>query len=131
MNKFLGFLEAAGKDFMKGLGWAVKEAPAVDRVANLIWPASVAVTVPVTLGLNLLQNGILAIEQKYAASGVQSGTGPQKAAEVLALAGPAASALFMHAGVPEVNDGLLGNLIKLLVDVLNVTAPVTAVVAKA
>lgn len=125
MNKVLGFLEAAGKDFAKGLDFAVKAAPAVDAVAATIYPQSVAVSAPVTLGLNLLQNSILAIEQKYAAAGVQNGTGTQKAAEVLTLAGPAATSLLTQGGVPAVDDSYIGNLIKVFVGLLNLKAPST------
>jgi hypothetical protein len=119
VNKFVGFLETVGKDFEKGLVVAVKAAPVVDGLANELWPASAAVTVPATLALNLLQNSILSIEQKYAAAKVQNGTGVQKAADVVALAGPTAISLLNQAGVPEVDDTYIQNLIKLLVDLLN------------
>jgi hypothetical protein len=124
MNKFVGFLEAVGKDFMKGLAFAVKEAPAVDKLAAILWPGSVAVTAPATLALDLIQSSILAIEQKYAASGVQNGTGAQKAAEVLALAGPAAASLLTTAGVPAVDNSYIANVISAVVGVLNAHGPV-------
>lgn len=123
MNKFVGFLETVGKDFEKGLVFAVKEAPVVDGIANDIWPASAAVTVPATLALNLLQNSILSIEQKYAAAKVQNGTGTQKAADVIALAGPTVISLLTQAGVPAVDDAYVQELITLLVDVMNLKAP--------
>jgi len=119
-NKFVGFLETVGKGFMKGLGWATKEAPAVSGLAALLFPGSVAVSAPLTVGLNLLQNTILTIEQKYAASGVQSGTGAQKTAEVLALAAPAAASLLTQAGVPGVDEAYIGQLVSAIVGILNV-----------
>lgn len=122
-NKFIGFLEAAGKDFEKGLSWAVAEAPAVDKVLADFFPASVAVSAPATLGLNLLQNSILAIEQKYAASGAQGGTGTQKAAEVLTLSGPAATALLNQAGLPAADDSYVSDIVDLLVGALNLKTP--------
>lgn len=124
-NKFLGFLEAIGKDFQKGLAFAVKEAPAVNALLGLIYPPSVAITAPATTAINLLQNSIIAIEQKYAASGVQNGTGTQKAAEVLALSGPAAVQLLTAAGVKDVDTTYVQNLVTLLVGVLNVKVPAT------
>ena len=39
------------------------------------------------------------MEQKYAAAGVQSGTGTQKLAEVMTLAGAAVTSLLTQAGV--------------------------------
>jgi hypothetical protein len=125
-NKFIGFLEAAGKDFEKGLEFVVKEAPAADALVNLIYPPSAIVTGPATTAVNLLQNSILAIEQKYAASGVQSGTGTQKATEVISLAGPAATTLLTEAGVKGVDETYVDNLITLLVGLLNVKVPATA-----
>lgn len=125
-NKVVRFLEAAGKDFAKGLAFAVKEAPAVDKLAAVIFPSSVAVTAPATTALKLLQNSVVAIEQKYAASGVQSGTGEQKTAEVLALAGPAATSLLTAAGVPAVDDSYIGSIVDAIVGVLNVTPAATS-----
>jgi hypothetical protein len=125
-NKFIGFLETVGKLFQKGLTWAVAEAPAADALLNIIYPGSAVITGPATAAINLLQNSIITIEQKYAASGVQSGTGAQKAAEVLSLAGPAATSLLTTAGVSGVDDTYINNLITALVAVLNVKIPATA-----
>jgi hypothetical protein len=124
---FLGFLKTAGKDFVKGLGFVVKDAPEITGLATLLFPASVAVTAPATLALTLLQRCILSIEQKYAASNAQSGTGAQKAADVLTLAGPAATHLLTQAGVPAVDDAYIGDLVKVMVGVLNLTAAKTTV----
>lgn len=129
-NKFVSFLEAIGKDFEKGLTVAVKAAPTVDALANFIFPASVAITTPATLGLNLLQNSIISIEQKYAASGIHNGTGAQKTAEVLALSGPAATALLTQAGVPNVDTTYISNLINIIVAGLNLQ-PAVAVTSTA
>jgi hypothetical protein len=131
MNKFVGFLETVGKDFEKGLGFAVKEAPAIDALAAVIYPPSVAILAPTTAALNLLQNSILSIEQKYAAAGVQNGTGVQKTAEVLTLAGPAATSLLTEAGVPAVDDTYIGNIIKVMVGLLNMKTPSTPAPAAA
>ena len=125
-NKFVGFLETVGKAFVKGLGFAVKEAPAASALAALLFPASAAVSPAIVAGLSLLQNSIISIEQKYAASGVQNGTGAQKTAEVLALSGPALAQLLAAAGVPNTTDDYITNLITAIVAVLNVTQPVVA-----
>lgn len=125
-NKFVGFLETVGKDFEKGLTFAVKEAPAVLNLVGFIYPPAKVVGSLAETGLNLLQNSILSIEQKYSASGVQSGTGIQKAGEVLALSGPAVVALLTAAGVPNVDSAYVSNLVNLIVGLLNVTPPVAA-----
>lgn len=126
MNKFLGFLEAAGKDFEKGLGFVVKDAPELTGLASLIFPGAAAVAAPATLALTLLRNSILLIEQKYAAQKIQAGTGTQKAADVITLAGPSAIALLNQAGVPSADNNFIGDLIKILVGLLNLKAPQSA-----
>lgn len=128
-NKFVGFLETVGKDFLKGLGVAVQYAPAASALAGAIFPPAIAVAAPATAALNLIQNAVISIEQKYAASNVQSGTGPQKAAEVLTLAGPAATQLLTQAGVPAVDDAYIGDVISAVVGVLNAKAAPAAATA--
>jgi len=126
MNKFVGFLETAGKDFEKGLGFVVKDAPELTGLASLVFgPEATVVAGPATLALTLLQNSILVIEQKYAAQGKQDGTGTQKAADVITLAGPSAIALLNKAGVPAVDNTFIGDLITILVGLLNLKAPAT------
>jgi hypothetical protein len=124
MNKFVGFLETAGKAFEKGLGFVVKDAPELTGLATLVFgPGAVAVAAPATLALTLLQNSILLIEQKYAAQKQQDGTGTQKAADVITLAGPSAIALLNQAGVPAADNTFIGDLIKILVGLLNLKLP--------
>jgi hypothetical protein len=129
MNKFVGFLETAGKDFEKGLGFAVKEAPALTGLATLIFPPAAAIAAPATLALTLLQNSILLIEQKYAAQKMQDGTGVQKAADVITLAGPTAISLLNQAGIPEADNNFICDLIKILVGLLNLKLPTVATLA--
>jgi hypothetical protein len=125
MNKFVGFLETAGKDFEKGLGFVVKDAPELTGLAGMIFPGAAAIAAPATLALTLLQNTILLIEQKYAAQKQQNGTGAQKAADVVTVAGPSAIALLNQAGVPEADNTFIGDLITILVGLLNLKVPVT------
>lgn len=125
-NKFITFLEAVGKDFAKGLGFAVKAAPELSALAALLYPPAVALIPAVTTALNLVQHTIIAVEQKYAASGIQNSTGTQKAADVLAIVGPAVTSLLTTAGVPNVDTTYVGNLTTAIVSILNVTPAVVA-----
>ena len=69
---------------------------------------------------------MLAVEQKYAASGIQSGTGTQKLAEVMTLAGAAVTTLLTQANI-EVSTAYVQSLISAVVAILNVqTMPATA-----
>lgn len=123
-NKFVGLLETLGKDFEKGLVEAVKYLPAVGSLVSLIFPASAATVTTVTDATTLIQNAVVAVEQKYAASGVQKGTGAQKLAEVLTLAQQAVASLLAQAGITA-DESYVANLVNAVVAILNVqSAPV-------
>lgn len=127
-NKFVSILEAIGKDFEKGLLFVIRFLPPVESLAALLFPAAVAPLTVAEATAGLLQNAIVVVEQRYAASGVQTGTGQQKAAEVLALAGQAVTTLLADptaqkelaaAGI-TVNDAYIQNLVAAIVGFLNV-----------
>lgn len=133
-NKFVNILETVVKDVEKGLVFIVKYLPAVDTIAGLLFPASVAPLATATSVADLLQNAIVITEQKFAASGAQNGTGAQKLAEVSTLAGqavttlladPATAAALQKAGI-VVDSTYINNLISAIVGFLNVQAVVTA-----
>ena len=126
---FVGFLEAVGKDFLKGLSYAVKIAVPVEALAKLLFPQfAPAITAGVDVA-SLIQNAVLVVEQKFAAAGKQSGTGPQKLAEVLVLAEGAVMAILSQFGV-HADVGYVESLVNAVVAVLNVqTAPTAGAVA--
>lgn len=126
---FVGFLEAVGKDFLKGLSYAVKIAVPVEALAKLLFPQfAPAITAGVDVA-SLIQNAVLVVEQKFAAAGKQSGTGPQKLAEVLVLAEGAVMAILSQYGV-HADVGYVESLVNAVVAVLNVqTAPTAGAVA--
>lgn len=123
---FIGFLQAVGKDFMKGLNYAVKFAVPVETLAKLLFPA---LAPEITAGVDaatLIQNAVIVVEQKYAASGVQNGTGAQKAAEVLTLSQAAVTSILKSAGI-NADTTYIQSLINAVVAILNVqAAPVGA-----
>jgi hypothetical protein len=69
----------------------------------------------------LIQGAVLLVEQKYAASGAQHGTGAQKLAEVMALAGAAVVSLLQQAGLLATTS-YVESLVSAVVGVLNVQA---------
>lgn len=101
VHKIENGLEIAGKDFLKGLSFVEKyEAPAA-ALATLLFPAQAgAVQVGVT-SVTLIQNAVVEIEQKYAASGVAKSTetNEQKLADVTALVSPTVINLLASEGV--------------------------------
>jgi len=118
---FLSFLEAVGKDFAKGLSYAVKIATPVEALAKLLFPQfAPAITAGVDAAA-LIQNAVLLVEQKFSAAGKQSGTGAQKMADVLALSEGAVTAILAQYGV-HADAGYVANLVNAVVAVLNVQA---------
>jgi hypothetical protein len=114
---FLGVLEAIGKDFAKGLKFALTYAVPVESLVALLFPASAPVMSAAEDATTLIQNSVLVVEQKFAAAGAQSGTGPQKLAEVLTLAQGAVTTLLAAAGIaasPEYITSLVNAVVAIL-----------------
>jgi hypothetical protein len=117
---FLSVLKAIGQGFEKGLTWAVKYAIPVEKLIGLIFPPALPVTAELIDATTLIQNAVLLVEQKYAASGVQNGTGAQKSAEVLALTEQAVTGLLTKAGVTTATTDFIQSIINAVVAILNV-----------
>ncbi len=116
---FVSVLVAIGKGFAQGLHWAVEYAIPVERLVALLFPAAAPQATELADATVLIQNAVLAVEQKYAAAGVQSGTGPQKLAEVMLLSGQAVTALLAKAGIIA-DNGYVASLVSAVVAILNV-----------
>ena len=122
---FISVLEAIGKGFEKGLKWAVTYAVPVERLAALLFPSTAPVANEIADATTLIQNAVLLVEQKYAASGAQSGTGAQKLAEVLVLTEQAVAALLAKANIAA-DTGYIANIVSAVVAILNVQAAAKA-----
>ena len=116
---FTSVLQAIGQGFAKGLKWAVEYAVPVEKLVALLFPAAAPAATMLADATTLIQNAVIVVEQKYAASGIQSGTGAQKLAEVILLAGPAVSSLLAQAGITP-STSYLQNLVSAVVSILNV-----------
>ena len=116
---FTGALDTIGKDFSKGLKWAVEFGVPIERLVALLFPAAAPVATQLADATTLIQNAVLLVEQKYAASGVQSGTGAEKLAEVLLLAGDAVTELLGKAGIAA-TSAYIARLVSAVVAILNV-----------
>ena len=125
---FTAVLTAIGKDFAKGLTWAVQYAVPVEKLVALIFPAAAPAATTLACATTLIQNAVLEVEQKYAASGAQSGTGSQKLAEVMTLAGSAVTTLLTQANV-EASAAYVQSLVSAVVAILNVQAMPAAATA--
>jgi hypothetical protein len=121
---FLSLLSAIGKFFEKGLTFIVQYLPGAATLASLIFPPAAAPLAEAVSVATLLQNAVAMAEQKYAAAGVQSGTGAQKLAEVLEVSSAAVTTLLAQPAVAKaLNDA------GIVVDSSYITSLVNAVVA--
>lgn len=116
---FVSVLETIGKDFEKGLKWAIEYAVPVERLVALLFPAAAPIAGDVADATSLIQTAVLLVEQKYAAAGKQSGTGSQKLAEVLLLTEQTVTALLAKAGI-QANTAYLQQIVSAVVAILNV-----------
>jgi hypothetical protein len=123
---FVSVMETIGKGFAKGLAWAVEYAVPVEKLVGLLFPAAAPVANEVADATTLIQTAVLLVEQKYAASGVQGGTGAQKLAEVMLLTEQSVTALLAKAGITA-NTSYIESVVSAVVAILNVQAgPATA-----
>ena len=118
---FTSVLEAIGKGFEKGLQWAVTYAIPIEKLVGTLFPAAAPVTTSIADATSLVQTAVLLVEQKFSAAGVQSGTGAQKLAEVVLLAGPVVTQLLSEAGI-AVSASYVQSLINAVVAILQRTS---------
>jgi hypothetical protein len=123
---FTSVLQAIGKEFEKGLPWAVTYAVPAEKLAGLLFPAVAPELTVLSDATGLIQNAVIEVEQKYAAAGVQSGTGAQKLATVMTLVAPVVTSLLAQAGDKEASTSYVQSLVSAVVAILNVqTMPAT------
>jgi hypothetical protein len=119
MMSFVSVMETIGKGFAKGLKWAVEYAVPVEKLVGLLFPVAAPIANEVADATSLIQTAVLLVEQKYAASGAQSGTGAQKLSEVLLLTEQAVTALLAKAGIIA-DSTYIANVVSAVVAILNV-----------
>ena len=122
---FMGVLEAAGKDFAKGLKFVIPYAIPAGKLVGLLFPAAAPVAAEAADAVSLIQTAVLMVEQKYAASGVQSGTGAEKLGDVLLMATDSVTSLLAKAGI-AVTPAYVSKLVSAVVAILNVQPAVAA-----
>ena len=125
---FTSVLETIGKGFEKGLKWAVEYAVPVEKLVALLFPETAPLATSVASATSLIQNAVMLVEQKYAASGVQNGTGAQKLNEVMLLTEQSVTSLLSSAGI-TVDSSYLQSIVSAVVGILNVQAAQPAAVA--
>jgi hypothetical protein len=123
---FTSVLTTVGKGFAKGLKWAVEYAVPVEKLVGLLFPAAAPIANEVADATTLIQTAVLLVEQKYAASGVQNGTGAQKLSEVMLLTEQAVTALLAKAGIAA-DASYIESVVSAVVAILNAQSAPAAV----
>lgn len=121
-NKFESILEKVGKEFWKGLKFLVPIAETAGKLAIQDFAPELG---PV---FNTTVAAVALAEQKAAALGQQSGTGPQKLADVVQIVGPVIAQGLADAGKPN-DEAAVEKFISEVVGVLNVVPADTATAA--
>lgn len=118
-SKFITVMEKIGQDIKAVWSDVEKYLPTVASLAGLLFPAQAATTAAVVNSLQLIQQAVATVEQKFAAMGAATGSGPQKLAQVLAMVGPTVTQLLTSEGL-NYNQAQVTNIINAVVAVLNV-----------
>lgn len=116
-NKFVSVMEKVGHDIKVVFADVLKYLPAAGVVAAAIFPNN-ATALGVVTSVELIRNAVVLVEQKFAALGTPTGTGPQKLAEVLGIVGPAVTQLLAQEHI-NVDQAELTNIIDAVVADLN------------
>jgi len=103
-SKFVSFLETVGKDFTKFL-------PAAETAMAIFEPA-------LSPMFNMTVNAVVTAEQSFAAAGKQTGTGTQKLAAVVGVAGPLIAQGLADAGKAS-DTASVENYVSSVVTILN------------
>ena len=116
---FVTVIEKVGKDIGIVWGDVIKYLPEASALAALLFPGAAGTTAAVVGGVNLIQQTVVAVEQKFKASGAPTGSGPQKLAQVTDIVGPAVTALLAQEKL-SINSTQLNGIISAVVAILNV-----------
>jgi hypothetical protein len=119
-NKFITVMEAIGRDALKALTFVETYLPKAAELASLFFPAEAATITGVVNATALIQKAVVLAEQKMAAGGQATGTGLQKAADVISTVEPTVTQLLSEAGISNVDTAYIQKIVDAVVADLNV-----------
>lgn len=118
-SKFVSLMDQIGHDIKIAWEDVVKYLPAASALAALIFPAQAASIAGVVNSVDLIQQAVATVEQKFAAMGAATGTGAQKLAQVISIVSPTVTQLLTAEGL-NYNAAQITNIVNAVVAVLNV-----------
>lgn len=128
-SAFVSLMDKIGHDIKVIWADVVKYLPAASELAAVIFPAQAATIAGVVNSVDLIQQAVATVEQKFAAAGNVTGTGAQKLAQVISMVSPTVTQLLTSEGL-HYDSAQVTNIINAVVAVLNVqeapsgTAPI-------
>ena len=125
-NAFVSLMDKIGHDIKVVWADVVKYLPAASAIASLIFPAQAAAIAGVVNSVDLIQQAVATVEQKFGAAGNPTGTGPEKLAQVLSIVTPTVTQLLAAEGL-NYNTTQITNIVNIVVGILNINpAPAAA-----
>jgi hypothetical protein len=124
-SKFVSVMEKIGEDVKAAWSDVVKYLPAAAKLAELIFPAQTAVIGAAINSVDLIQQAVVTVEQKFAAAGEPAGTGAQKLAQVLSIVSPTVTELLTAEKIP-VDSAYITDIVNAVVAILNVQSSAAA-----
>ena len=118
-SKFVSVMETIGNDVKVAWSDVVKYLPAAAKLAELIFPAQTALIGTAINSVDLIQQAVATVEQKFAAAGNPTGTGAQKLAQVLSIVSPTVTELLTSEKIP-VDSAYITDIVNAVVAILNV-----------
>jgi hypothetical protein len=115
---FISMMQAIGRDVLRAFEDVVRYLPPAVTVASMFFPITAVPLASTVASVNLIQQAIVMVEQKFAAAGKATGTGQQKLADVLTYVKPTVTQLLLTDKI-TVNDTKLTNIINAIVAILN------------
>lgn len=120
-NEFVSIMDKIGADIKIVWDDVVKYLPTAVSLAALIFPASAVADAGAVTALDLIQQAVATVEQKFAAQGSPTGTGAQKLAQVLAIVTPSVTSLLAQFKITA-NQAYITQIVNAVVAILNVQA---------
>ena len=124
-SKFVSVMELIGHDVKIAWSEVVKYLPVAAKLAELIFPAQTAVIGSAINSVDLIQQAVVTVEQKFAAAGNPTGTGAQKLAQVLSIVSPTVTELLTAEKIP-VDSAYITDIVNAVVAILNVQTSAAA-----
>jgi hypothetical protein len=117
---FISVMKKIGEDIKVAWEDVLKYLPAAAGLASLLFPGATGAVTGVVNAVGLIQQAVALVEQKFAATGINTQAGTQKLATVLSIVTPVVTELLNKEGI-TVDSTQITNIVNAVVAILNVS----------